>query len=68
MLNSTSQPHVRVIIVQLLCDSQSWEDEVLEYLAVTDAPVASALVSAHKLITTCCVYSDTVITTKGDSG
>ena len=68
MLNSTSQPHVCVVIVQSLCDSQSWEDEVLEYLAVTDAPLAGALVSAHKLITTCRVHSDTVITTKCESG
>ena len=68
MLNSTREPHVRIVIVKPLCNSQSWKDEVLEYLAVADAPVTGALVSAHKLITTCRVHSDTVITTKCESG
>ena len=68
MLNSTREPHVRIVIVKPLRNSQSWKDEVLEYLAVTDAPFAGAFVSAHKLITTCRVYSYTVISTKGESG
>ena len=68
MLNSTSEPHVRVVIVKPLRNSQSWKDEVLEYLAVADAPVTGAFVSAHKLITTCRVHPNTVITTKCDSG
>ena len=68
MLNGASEPHVRVVIVNPLCDAQSWKYEVLEDLTVTDAPLPGAFVSAHKLITTCRVHPNTVITTKCDSG